>query len=180
MDKKSLRFLKGKNTDWDELAKDCISFASSHGGNILIGIEDDDNLPPVNQIIEDKTILETIHKKISERTINVAITVTLETASNNTEYIRINIVRNINSLASTTDGRYYVRIADVCKPIMPEDIARVAAEKNAFVWEELTTMRVEKSKVDETKKVDFLHDVRTSKRVKDATVLPCDLLQLFR
>ncbi|MDR2407817.1 MAG: putative DNA binding domain-containing protein [Bacteroidales bacterium] len=165
LDKKSLRFLKGKNTDWDELAKDCISFASSHGGNILIGIEDDDNLPPVNQMIEDKTILETIHKKISERTINVAITVTLETASNNAEYIRINIVRNINSLASTTDGRYYVRIADVCKPIMPEDIARVAAEKNAFVWEELTTMRVEKSKVDEKKKVDFLHDVRTSKRV---------------
>ncbi|GHT62325.1 hypothetical protein AGMMS50239_15330 [Bacteroidia bacterium] len=42
-DIKSLRFLKGKNTDWDELAKDCISFANSHGGNILIGVEDGDN-----------------------------------------------------------------------------------------------------------------------------------------
>ena len=30
LDKKSLRFLKGKNTDWDKLAKDCISFANSH------------------------------------------------------------------------------------------------------------------------------------------------------
>jgi len=167
LDKKSLRFLKGKNTDWDELAKDCISFATSHGGNILIGIEDDDDLPPVNQKIEDKAIIETIHKKILERTINLCITVTLETANNKAEYIRINIVRNINSMASTTDGRYYVRVGDVCKPVLPEDIARVAADKNAFVWEELTTMRIDKSIVDEKKKADFLHDVRTSKRVSD-------------
>jgi len=27
LDKKSIRFLKGKNTDWDELAKDCVAFA---------------------------------------------------------------------------------------------------------------------------------------------------------
>ena len=26
-DKKSLRFLQGKNADWYELAKDCVSFA---------------------------------------------------------------------------------------------------------------------------------------------------------
>ena len=48
---------------------------------------------------------------------------------------------------------------------MPEDIVRVAADKNAFVWEELTTMRIDKTKVDEKKKSDFLYDVRTSKRV---------------
>jgi len=165
LDKKSLRFLKGKNTDWDELAKDCISFANAHGGNILIGIENDDNLPPGNQKIEDKSILEIIHKRITEKTVNVTAIVILETASNKAEYIRINIVRNANILASTTDGRYYIRIADVCKPVMPEDIARVAADKNAFVWEELTTMKIEKSKVDEKKKADFLHDIRTSKRV---------------
>ena len=50
---------------------------------------------------------------------------------------------------------------------MPEDIARVAADKNAFIWEELTTKRVEKSKVDEKKKTDFLHDIRASNRVSD-------------
>ena len=165
LDKKSLRFLKGRNTDWDELAKDCISFANSHGGNILIGIEDDDDLPPVNHKIEDRSVIDTIHKRISEKTINVIINVTLENASNKAEYIHINIVRNVNSLASTTDGKYYIRIADVCKPVMPEDIARIAADKNAFVWEELTTMRVEKYKVDEKKKADFLHSIRTSKRV---------------
>ncbi|GAB6013068.1 ATP-binding protein [Viscerimonas tarda] len=167
LDKKSLRFLQGKNTDWNELAKDCISFANAHGGNILIGIEDGDDLPPENQKIGDNIILETIHKKISEKSVNVAVAVTLETATNNAKYIRINVSRNVNSLASTTDGKYYIRVADACKPVMPEDIARVAADKNAFVWEELTTMHIEKSQVDEKKKANFLHDVRTSKRVSD-------------
>ncbi len=41
-DKKSLSFLKGKHTDWDELAKDCVCFANASGGKILIGIEDDE------------------------------------------------------------------------------------------------------------------------------------------
>ena len=165
LDKKSLRFLKGKNTDWEELAKDCIAFANTHGGNILIGIENDDDLPPVNQRIEDKSILETIHKKITEKSINVLVNVTFEIASNKAEYIKVHIPRNLNALASTTDGKYYVRIADVCKPVMPEDIARVAADKNAFVWETLTTMQIEKSEVDEKKKSDFLQDIRTSLRV---------------
>jgi ATP-dependent DNA helicase RecG len=165
LDKKSLRFLKGKHTDWDELAKDCISFANSHGGNIIIGIEDYDDLPPLNQRIAEKSILEIIQKRISEKSINVTVSVTLEIASNKAEYIRIYVPRNVNSLASTTDGKYYVRIADVCKPVMPEDIARIAAEKNAFIWEKLTSMRIEKSKIDEKKKANFLHDVRTSFRV---------------
>jgi ATP-dependent DNA helicase RecG len=165
LDKKSLSFLKGKNTDWDELAKDCISFANSHGGSIILGIEDYDDLPPLNQQIADKSVLETIHKRISEKSVNVSVSVTLETASNKAEYIRIYVPRNVNSLASTTDGKYYVRIADACKPVMPEDIARVAADKNAFIWERLTSMRVEKSRVDEKKKENFLHDVRTSLRV---------------
>jgi ATP-dependent DNA helicase RecG len=165
LDKKSLRFLKGRNTDWDELVKDCISFANAHGGSILIGIEDDDDSPPLNQRIEDKKILEIIHKRISEKSVNVIVSATLETASNKAEYIRIYIPRNVNSLASTTDGKYYVRVADICKPVMPEDIARIAADKNAFIWEELITSRIEKSKVDEKKKADFLRDVRTSFRV---------------
>lgn len=38
-DKKSITFLKGKNTDWDELAKDAVCFANASGCKILIGIE---------------------------------------------------------------------------------------------------------------------------------------------
>lgn len=44
-DKKSLKFLIGRNTDWDELAKDCVSFANAQRGSFLIGIEYRDSLP---------------------------------------------------------------------------------------------------------------------------------------
>lgn len=57
-DKKSLKFLKGRNTDWDELAKDCVSFANAQGGSIYIGIEDKNSLPPANQKISDRSLPE--------------------------------------------------------------------------------------------------------------------------
>jgi len=44
-DKNSISFLKGKHTDWDELAKDAVCFANAAGGKILIGIEDDEDEP---------------------------------------------------------------------------------------------------------------------------------------
>ena len=42
-DKKSLRLLKGRQTDWNELAKDCVCFANAKGGYIYIGIEDNES-----------------------------------------------------------------------------------------------------------------------------------------
>ena len=64
-DKKSLKFLKGRNTDWDELAKDCVSFANAQGGSVLIGIEDKDSLPPANQKISDRNLPDLIQKNIA-------------------------------------------------------------------------------------------------------------------
>ncbi len=45
-DRKSLRTITGKPADWDALAKDCVCFANSAGGRLLIGIEDGEALPP--------------------------------------------------------------------------------------------------------------------------------------
>jgi len=44
-------------------------------------------------------------------------------------------------------------------------MARLAADKNAFVWEEQTTKKVSYALADVNKKVAFLKDVRTSSRV---------------
>jgi ATP-dependent DNA helicase RecG len=51
IDKKSLLALTKKNPNWDELAKDCVSFANAYGGKILFGIEDDADEPPIGQRI---------------------------------------------------------------------------------------------------------------------------------
>lgn len=165
IDKKSLKFLKGKNTDWDELAKDCVSFANAQGGFIYIGIEDKDTLPPEKQKIADRNQPDIIQKNISQRTINVSIAVTIETAENKAEFLKVQIFRNAQTIASTTDGKYYVRVHDECKPIPPDEMARLAADRNAFVWEEQITKKVPASQYDESKRLNFLREVRNSQRV---------------
>lgn len=165
IDKKSLKFLKGKNTDWDELAKDCVSFANAQGGFIYIGIEDAATLPPEKQKIADRNQPDIIQKNIAQRTINVSVAVTIETAENKAEFLKVQIFRNAQTIASTTDGKYYVRVHDECKPIPPDEMARLAADRNAFVWEEQITKKVPASQYDESKRLNFLREVRNSQRV---------------
>ncbi len=165
IDKKSIKFLKGKQTDWDELAKDCVCFANAQGGFIYIGIDDKETLPPEQQKIVERNFPDVIQKNISHRTVNVSIAVTIETAANNGEFIQIQVFRNAQTIASTTDGRYYVRVHDECKPVSPDEMARLAADKNAFVWEEQITKRIPASQFDEVKRRTLLGDVRNSQRV---------------
>jgi predicted HTH transcriptional regulator len=82
IDKKSLKFLREKQTDWAELAKDCVCFANAQGGDIYIGIEDKATLPPEKQKIHDSNLPDVIQKNIAHRTINVGIAVTINTADN--------------------------------------------------------------------------------------------------
>lgn len=165
IDKKSLKFLKGKQTEWDELAKDCVCFANAMGGYIYIGIEDKESLPPETQTITDRNLPDVIQKNIAQRTINVGIAVTIETAANKAEYIKVQIFRNAQTIASTTDGKYYMRVHNECKPVPPDEMARLAADKNAFVWEEQTTKKVPAFQFDEAKRRAFLNDIRNSQRV---------------
>jgi len=166
LDKKSLLLITGKRANWGELAKDCICFANSKGGLILVGIEDSENLPLADQRI-DPQLPDKILKTISQRTINVAIIPVIKTAENGGEFIEIKVLRNEQSIASTSDGKFYARIADECKPIMPEGIARLAAEKNAFVWETQTNQEVPGSKIDKQKLDDFIIAIKNSERVSN-------------
>jgi ATP-dependent DNA helicase RecG len=166
LDKKSLLLITGKSTNWNELAKDCICFANSKGGLILIGIEDSEDFPRANQRINPQ-LPDKILRTISQRTINVAIVPEIKTAENGGEYIEIKVLRNEQAIASTSDGKYYARIADECKPIMPEAIARLAAEKNAFVWEIQTNQKVPGNKIEEQKLDDFIKAIKNSGRVSN-------------
>ncbi|MDO6390059.1 ATP-binding protein [Pontibacter sp. BT731] len=163
-DKKSLRLVQGNTTDWAELAKDCVCFANGKGGTIYIGVEDDSDMPPADQRIK-KSIVEKINQVIPQRTINVGISATIQTAPNGGEFIEVKIYRSTQTIASTSDGKYYMRIADECKPLMPDEMIRVAAEKQAFVWEEKVARKVHISQADGAKLGNFLSDVRNSERV---------------
>lgn len=164
-DKKALSFLNGKHTNWGELAKDCVCFANASGGSILIGIDDDDDEPDSTQTIKDKTITEQIQKAINHRTINVGIAVSIQKAVNGGEYIEIQIFRSVQTIAATTDGRYYIRVSDECRPVPPDEMARLAADKNAFIWEVQITKKINKTNADANKQIDFVNDILDSPRV---------------
>jgi ATP-dependent DNA helicase RecG len=164
LDKKSLSILEGKTANWKELAKDCVCFANSYGGKINIGIENNEDEPKSTQKINPK-LIEDISKKISSLTINVGIAPKIVTAANGGEYLELSIFRSSSSIASTTDGKYYMRVSDDCKPVLPDDIERLFAEKNAFVWEDKIVKKIPLYECDVPKLNQFLKDIRSSERV---------------
>jgi ATP-dependent DNA helicase RecG len=164
LDKKSLSIIEGKKANWKELAKDCVCFANSAGGNILIGIEDDQILPEPTQKI-NPDLIEAIQIKIPALALNVGIAPKIIQAENGGEYIELTVFRSSQSIACTTDGKYYMRVSDQCKPILSDDIERLFAEKNAFVWEDKTVKKIPLSECDVPKLNQFLKDIRSSERV---------------
>lgn len=162
LDKKSLRVLK--NNEYGELAKDCVAFANAQGGSLLIGIEDDSDLPPENQKIKNQW-LETLPKRISQLTLNVTTIPQKITASNDGEYIELKIMRNAQSIAGTSDGRYFLRVSDESRPLLPDELNRLMSDKTAFAWEEQTSRQVLKGDFDVEKKNQFLKEIRQSERV---------------
>ncbi|MDP1904515.1 MAG: ATP-binding protein [Pseudomonadota bacterium] len=164
LDKKSLRSVIGKTADWNELAKDCIAFANATGGRLLLGIEDRQDLPEAEQRIPAE-LPDTIRRKLAERTVNVIVLPDIVTAANGGQYVELAIPRSL-AVASTTDGRYYLRIADQSKPITGDDVLRLAGERSALPWETQTTLHVARDAVDPVKLEKLVNALRASDRVK--------------
>lgn len=164
LDQKSLRSVTGKNADWSELAKDCIAFANATGGRLLIGIEDGQDQPPAGQLIP-ADLPDTIRRKIAERTVNVSVLPDVVTTPNGSQYIDLAIPRSV-AVASTTDGRYFLRVADQSKPVTGDDVLRLAAERAALPWETQTTLQVPRADADPIKLLKLVSALRASDRVK--------------
>jgi ATP-dependent DNA helicase RecG len=152
-----------KSEDDQELAKHCVARANAIGGRLLIGVEDKDDLPPPEQRMDDR-LLSQISKRISQLTLNVGIAPHQVTAANGGEYIELKIFRS-HSLAATSDGRYFIRVADESRPLLPDELGRLMNDKTAFVWETQTSPLVPRQRFDETKYRQFLTAIRHSERV---------------
>ena len=166
VDMKSLRAIAGRNPDWDALAKDCVAFANAQGGRLLIGIEDDADTPAPDQRI-DPALADNLRRKISERTVNVTVLPDIRRADNGGEFLELGIPRAM-SVASTSDGRYFLRIADESKPVVGDDVMRLAAERSALPWETLTSLRVPRTLLDDRKLAALVAAIRASDRIKDS------------
>lgn len=164
LDRKSLRAVTGKTADWVELAKDCVAFANALGGRLLIGIENGEELPPPEQRIPPD-LPDLLRRRVGELTVNVALRPSVVTAINGGEFVELTIARSPN-VASTADGRFFLRIADTSSPVLGDDVMRLASERSALPWETLTAMEVPRTQVDAAKWAALVAGLRASDRVK--------------
>lgn len=162
-DRKSLRTVTGKTAHWDELAKDAVCFANGAGGRLLIGIEDGQTWPPADQTVPPD-VLDRLRKRMGELTVNVQALPTLQRAPNGGEFIELLIERSA-SVASTRDGRYFLRVGDTCQPVLGDDVLRLANERPGKPWEAMDSS-VPRTAVDATKLARFAQGIRASDRVK--------------
>lgn len=164
-DRKSLRTVTGKTADWEALAKDCVCFANGAGGRLLIGVEDGEELPPAGQIVAPE-LLDRLRKRIGELTVNVQALPSLQRAANGGEFIELAIDRS-PSVASTRDGRFFLRVADTCQPVLGDDVLRLANERPGRPWEAMDS-GVPRGAADTDKLAHFVQAIRSSDRVKDS------------
>jgi len=166
LDHKSLRKVAGKAADFAELAQDCVCFANGSGGQLVIGIEDGDLEPPASQRIPPG-LIDRIRKRIGELTVNVDVAAEVRTDANGGEYIVLTVPRAVG-VASTSDGRYFLRVGDTCRPVVGDDVLRLVDERPSIPWETMTSLRVPRSRCDATKRTRLVTALRASDRVKDS------------
>ena len=164
LDQKSLRAVTGKTADWNEIAKDCIAFANATGGRLLLGIEEGQEAPPPGQQVPAE-LPDTVRRKLAERTVNVTLLPDVFTAPNGGQYMELRIPRAM-AVASTTDGRYFLRVADQSKPVTGDDVMRLASERSALPWETLIALHIPRVEADAVKREKLLQALRASDRVK--------------
>jgi ATP-dependent DNA helicase RecG len=165
LDKKSiLCFADPEKVKWKELAKDCVAFANTHGGLLIFGIEDSECEPRTDQEI-DLYLANRVQTRISELTIAVALAVEVKTHSNGGMTLNVIVHSDRQSLAATTDGRYFYRVGDTSVPLPPDMLPRLLAEKDMYVWETQVSGEIPSTRIDATKLNNFLTAIRASERV---------------
>jgi ATP-dependent DNA helicase RecG len=165
LDYKSLRIVSGSKPGWSELAHDCVCFANASGGRLHIGVEDHATRPPVDQRV-DPALLDRIRKRIRELTVNVEVVAEIQTDSHTGgEFIVLTVARAMG-VASTSDGRYFIRIADDCKPVIGDDILRLINERPSTPWEMMSSHGLGQDDASPPAIDSLTSALRASERVK--------------
>lgn len=161
---KSLKKAIGKSANLSDLAKTCVCLANAQGGYLIIGIEDNTKLPPQEQKINPEQKNEVI-KTLKRLTDSVGlVNPELKIHDNSGEYFIIQIYPSQKTIATTSDGKVFLRVGDECTPIKAEDLTRMAHEKGAFQWE-LVIGKTHINQIDTQEIKKFISAIRDSERV---------------
>lgn len=164
LDRKSLRVATGRSPDWNEIAKDCVAFANASDGRLLLGIEDGLEDPPAEQRVP-ADLPDMLRRRLGERTVNVTVLAHVVTAPNGGQVLELQVPR-ATAVASTTDGRYFLRVADQSRPITGDEVLRLVGERSAQPWETQVGLGIPRDAADGTACRRLVRALRASDRVK--------------
>ena len=100
--------------------------ANAQGGYLFLGIEDKEKLPPKEQKINQDE-MNTVIKTLRSLTDSVGlVNPEIKMHENGGEYFIIQIYPSMKTIATTSDGRVFVRVGDECTPIKGEELTRLA------------------------------------------------------
>lgn len=165
VERKSLRLITGRTADWTDIARACVCFANASGGRLLVGIENDAEHPPAGQVISNE-LLEFLRRRIGELTVNVQALPVLQRAANGGEYVEVMVERS-SGVASTSDGRYFLRVSDQCVPVLGDDVMRLAVDRPQRPWETLDS-GIAAAYADAGQVQRLVDGIRASARVKQS------------
>lgn len=163
-DKKSLLTITSKKIDWKEIVKDVVGFSNAEGGIIEFGIEDNCDIPDSSQKIAESLRVMLVNN-INGKSNGVQISAEKKVYENGGETILLH-VRRSNVMATTSDGRVFMRNGDNCEPITGEDLHRLAEDKGCYNWE-LQVSNYNISDCDASRLEFILTSLRSSDRVSD-------------
>ncbi len=166
-DFKSLRKAIGPKSDVQALAETCVCFANAQGGELIIGIEDNQSAPPTNQTI-DVAEMNKVVTRIRALTVGVGIVnPAIHHHNNGGEYFSLRVLPATRTIATTSSGKVFIRITDKCFPVGGDELTDLAAEKNAFQWELVVAQKIHLSQADAAQIEFFLERIKASERVSD-------------
>ena len=163
---KSIQKIRTGDKGFKDLATTCVSLANAQGGTIFIGFDDKTKQVPINQIIRIKEVNDAV-SKLRSLCFNVAMTASNVLDENGSQYFKIEVFPSTKSIATTSDGKIYIRVGDKCEPVRSEDIHRLANEKQAYQWELVCPKTVTLSEVEPSNVKDFTTKIRASDRVSE-------------
>lgn len=163
---KSVLKIRTGDKGFRDLSTTCVAFANAQGGTIFIGYDDKKCMPPdENQTIHSNEINETT-SRLRSLCFNVGLTASnILTHENGGQYFEIEVFPSRQSVATTSDGKIYIRVADKCEPVRSEDIQRLMEEKGTFQWELVRTKWMLDEQTMERLGILSNH-IRNSKRIK--------------
>ena len=163
---KSLQKIRTGDKGFKELSTTCVALANAQGGMIFVGVDDKTKHTQPNQIVDPDEVNNAV-TRLRSLCFNVTLTASeVLTDETDSQYFTITVFPSLNAIASTSDGKFYIRFADKCEPVRSEDMLRLSETKGCFQWE-ISRSRLQADDTNRQKLHLLAEEVRDSSRVRE-------------